>query len=179
MALALLFFFRDSPVLGKIYPLLPNIAVLYFSIGAFICLNKEWLLKRFHVTSYLLAMMLFFYMFGMVLCIVPNTYQEQFKIITTYFLGVILIMSLAYKAQALPIYDWSIKLNATCFFLFALHILLVNSTEGLVESFYLINSISLGFSLSVLLNVLLCITAFYLIKSFSPRISSVLSGGRT
>lgn len=178
-ALVLLYVFRDTPVLSKIYPLLPNIAVLYFSIGALICLNREWLSKRIHVTSYWFAIMLFIYLLGVILCIVPNTYQEQFKLITANVLGVILIMSLAYKAQVLPIYDWSVKLNATCFFLFALHILLVNSTEAIVSRLFpYINSISLFFCLSVLLNVLLCITAYHLISFFPPRIAMVLSGGR-
>lgn len=178
-ALVLLYVFRDSYVLSNIYPFLPNLALLYFSIGAYICLNRECFLKRIHVTSYWLSIMLFIYMIGVVLCIVPNTFQEQYKLITANILGVILIMSLAYKAQALPIYDWSIKLNGTCFFLFALHILLVNSTEALLSRLFpYINSISLVFCLSVLLNVLLCITAYHLISFFSPRIAMVLTGGR-
>lgn len=178
-ALVLLYIFRDSHMLSNIYPFLPNLALLYFSIGAYICLNMEWIVKRIHLTSYWFAIMLFIYILGVILCIVPNTYQEQLKLITANVLGVILIMSLAYKAQALPIYDWSVKLNGTCFFLFALHILLVNTTETIGRGlFSLINSFTLIFVFSVLLNVLLCITAYHLIYFFFPRIAMVLTGGR-
>ncbi len=76
------------------------------------------------------------------------------------------------------IYNKLTMLNPTCFFLFGLHILLVNSCLSVIYKIFPHVSVVLLFIAAVTMNTLLCIVSYYIVRIVSPSIASILSGGR-
>ncbi len=177
-ALIFLFLTYGQTQFHKIYPAQLYTAPLFFSGGACLSIHKNRLLPLFRFSKWLSAVMTIVYVIGVVLIITNSQYEGIAKIITLNIIGVLMVIFIAYLIAEKSCSTKITKLNPTCFFLFALHFLLVNSTQTIVVKFCPIHSMTVYYVLSVALNAMLCMAAYYLCKRIMPKMASVLSGGR-
>lgn len=179
IGLTVCFFYPEQLPLpwNHIYKVQPFTALLFFSMGSYIAINKNKLeIIRVPISNSTLTFITLIYFTFIMLVI--YTKNPVVRTITTYYIGVPVTFIIAIRLLNSRLHKHIIKLNPTYFFLFALHILLVNSCNAIVLRFIPQDEVLWLFIVSVFLNVILCITAYYTCRKIFPRIAYVLSGGR-
>ena len=176
--LIVLFFTFDKSPLYLIYPAQPYTAPLFFSIGSFIAINRHKFDKmHVNVTNTAIISITLIY----AICILLLLYSDTplLQTITFNFAGVLFTLLLALRIYNTKFCQSLIKLNSTCFFLFALHFLLINSCQSIVQWFIPKEEVLWLFIGSVIINTLLCMFSYYACRKVFPNVASVLSGGRS